>query len=120
MDIEFKAQHKGSVRKLRLHGTERQWELQKQAREKDQKTGKMKTIWRSFRYYTSLDSALRNIGEAEYRQAASVKAAIASLTAIGAAVQAATAGFVGLPAEASESARKPRSRRGGTKGPTTP
>lgn len=52
-------------RNVRLVGTEREWQLQR--RKKVTRNGVTSEYWQPFRYYSRLDSAVRAMGEYDFR-----------------------------------------------------
>jgi hypothetical protein len=93
MDFEFNGYHKGAYLKLRLHGTELDWQLQKQSVATDD-DGNKSIRWRSVYYYTSLKKALSFIAHSEVRQAETIAEAVASIEAIGQAASDALEGLL--------------------------
>jgi hypothetical protein len=67
MEISIRARIEGEDTRLKLVGGSRQWEL-KRSRIRVVE-GRSVTEWEAFRYYSHLESALRDLSESEIRQA---------------------------------------------------
>ena len=67
MDFIFEGKYHGEVQSLRLKGTERQWQLERQVTRKS--NGSETECWEPFRFYSSLESALVSVASEQYRVA---------------------------------------------------
>jgi len=87
MDIYFRGKHNGKEMDLRLHGGERQWQLEKKVK----RSNGSGESWEPFRFYSSLPCALQSVADAQFRISSSVEKALERLDHLAEAAESAIA-----------------------------